>query len=80
MFRVFPARWGAVFLTALALCIPAGAVGQSAPADTTVEWARFVIYQGDTLWVADPLEVLGSRVPGVQMPGILFTGTVGWVI
>jgi vitamin B12 transporter len=75
MLRVYPTRWGAVALTALAIFIPLAAVGQSAPADTTVEWARFVIYQGDTLWVADPLEVLGSRVPAA-LPGLSRTVVV----
>ncbi len=59
MFRVFPARWGAVFLTALALCIPAGAVGQSAPADNTVEWARLAC-GGDRDQLAGPALRRGS--------------------
>ena len=49
-------RHGAVMLTALAFFLPLFALAQSepesAPADTTVEWAHFVIFQGDTLWVA----------------------------
>jgi iron complex outermembrane receptor protein len=35
----------------------------------------FMIVAGDTLWLADPLEVLGSRVP-VALPGVVRTMNV----
>jgi len=67
-------RRGAVMLTALVFFLPLFALAQSepesAPADTTVEWAHFIIIQGDTLWVAETLEVLGSRVPAA-LPGLV---------
>ena len=70
----FLIRRGAVMLTALAFFLPGFAMARTgsgaAQADTTVEWARFVIFQGDTLWVAEPLEVLGSRVPAA-LPGLV---------
>ncbi len=71
---VFLIRRGAVILTALAFFLPGSAMAQTepaaAPADTTVEWAHFVILKGDTLWVAETLVVLGSRVPAA-LPGLV---------
>jgi iron complex outermembrane receptor protein len=66
-------------MTALAFSLPVSAQAKTepaaTPADTTVEWAHFVIFQGDTLWVAETLEVLGSRVPAA-LPGLVRTVNV----
>jgi iron complex outermembrane receptor protein len=75
MRRVFMNRSRAVVLAALVLFVPLAASGQEAAADTTAPWARFVIHQGDTLWIADPLEVVGSRVPAA-LPGLVRTVSV----
>ena len=52
MSLVFLIRRGAVMLTALAFFLPGIAVAQTEPAgaqaDTTVEWAHFIIFQGQT--------------------------------
>ncbi len=75
----FLARGGAVVLAALTLLNPVSASAQSepvaAPADTTTEWAHFIVFQGDTLWVAEPLVVVGSRVPAA-LPGLTRTVSV----
>ena len=80
-------RRGAVVMTALTFFLPVSAPAMTEPAaasadttagttaGTTVEWARFVIFQGDTLWVAETLEVLGSRVPAA-LPGLVRTVNV----
>ena len=76
---VFLTPKGAVVLAALALLIPQAIMAQSelavAQADTTTEGARFVVFQGDTLWVAETMEVLGSRVPAA-LPGMVRTVNV----
>jgi len=75
--RNFLIRGGAVILAALALFLPGTATAQpapttSAPADTMVQYAHFVIVEGDTLWLADALDVVGSRVPAA-LPGLVRT-------
>lgn len=70
---------GAAVMAALALLIPQPVLAQPestvAEPDTTTEWVRFVVIQGDTLWVAETLEVLGSRVPAA-LPGMVRTVNV----
>ncbi|MEN8006382.1 MAG: TonB-dependent receptor [Candidatus Krumholzibacteriota bacterium] len=72
-------RRGAVVLTALAFFLPGSALAQTEPAvaqaDSTVEWAHFVVIQGDTLWVAETMEVVGSRVPAA-LPGLVRTVSI----
>ena len=69
-------RGGAVVLTALALFLPLNALAQDDPAaaalDTMVQWARFVVFEGDTLWLAETMDVVGSRVPAA-LPGLVRT-------
>ena len=62
---------------ALVLCALLGVVSSMAspatdtPTGTNNETeARFLVVQGDSLWLAEPLEVVGSRVP-VAMPELL---------
>ena len=79
MSLVFLIRRGAAVMTALAFLLPVLAMAEiepaSAPEDTSTEWARFIIFQGDTLWLAETLEVLGSRVPAA-LPGLVRTVNV----
>jgi vitamin B12 transporter len=60
----------AAAITAAAWLIPsAAASGQApAPAPAAPDTASFVVVDGDTLWLAPPLEILGSRVPAA-LPG-----------
>ncbi len=51
---------------AIVLLAAAPALAATAAADT----AAFMIVQGDTLWLTDPVEVLGSRVP-IALPGVV---------
>lgn len=72
-------RRGAVVLTALAFFLfaaaEARAVPGTTPADTGAVQARFVISEGDTLWLTEALEVVGSRVPAA-LPGLVRSVTV----
>ena len=49
---------------------PAFATTDTSAATNDDTEARFLIVQGDTLWLAEPLDVVGSRVP-VAMPELL---------
>jgi iron complex outermembrane receptor protein len=64
---------GAVVLAALLLTVSDATA--SAPADSLRTDDRFIVVSGDTLWLAEPLEVLGSRVP-VALPGVVRTMNV----
>jgi vitamin B12 transporter len=55
-----------VIAAAAAWAFALPAVAAEAPADT----ASFVVVDGDTLWLAAPVEVLGSRVPAA-LPGVV---------
>lgn len=68
MHRLLPtAAAAAVALLAAAVAAPAAG---DAPASAAADSAAFVVVRGDTLWLAAPVEVLGSRVP-VALPGIV---------
>lgn len=66
---------GAAVVAALLLfpLAAAAAEPESAPADSVS--ATFLVVDGDTLWSAAPLEVVGSRVP-VALPGVVRTMNV----
>ncbi len=68
---------GAAVLAALLLFAPGGAHGQSSGAvsDSMPSTPGFLVVAGDTLWLVEPLEVLGSRVP-VALPGVVRTMSV----
>ena len=65
---------GAAVVAALLLCRTTAVGGpvpdQGVPADSTAAAPAFLVVEGDTLWLAAPLEVLGSRVP-VALPGVV---------
>ena len=75
----FLVRGGAAILAALTLFLPLSATGQDEPAvaavDTSVQWAHFIVVQGDTLWLAETMNVVGSRVPAA-LPGLVRTVSV----
>jgi outer membrane cobalamin receptor len=58
-------RPAAAVIAAVGLLAGAGARAQEAPAGP-----GFIVVDGDTLWLAEPLEIVGSRVP-VALPGIV---------
>ncbi|MDX2473076.1 MAG: TonB-dependent receptor plug domain-containing protein, partial [Candidatus Krumholzibacteria bacterium] len=58
---------GAAVLAALLIFAPIAAAED--------HLASFIIVEGDTLWVTETLEVLGSRVP-VALPGVVRTMNV----
>ncbi len=64
----------AALLAAAAVGAPAASpAAPSAPATAapaSPDSARFVVVRGDTLWLAEPVEVVGSRVP-VALPGVV---------
>ncbi|HPF71268.1 MAG TPA: TonB-dependent receptor [Candidatus Krumholzibacteria bacterium] len=62
--RAFALRLSAAAAAAVCLALPS--LAAEAPADT----AAFMIVQGDTLWLAAPVEVVGSRVPAA-LPAIV---------
>ena len=81
--KSFPA--GAAVLAALALAtagtasaqVPAGTdTTRLAAADTMrapeADLARFAVIDGDTVWIADPFDVVGMRVPAA-LPGMVRT-------
>ncbi len=64
-------RAGAALLSLAVLCAAAGAQTPAlAPADSSALAPGFMVVDGDTLWVAAPLEVVGTRVPAA-LPGQL---------
>ena len=58
-------RPAAAVIAAVGLLAGAGARALEAPAGPD-----FIVADGDTLWLAEPLEIVGSRVP-VALPGIV---------
>ncbi len=62
-------RAGAALMLLAVLWTAAGAQ-TTAPADSSSVFPSFMVIDGDTLWVAVPLEVVGSRVPAA-LPGQL---------
>ena len=58
------------FVILVALVAAAGASAAPAPADSTDTAGEFVIFEGDTLWLVAPLEIVGSRVPA-SLPGLV---------
>ena len=59
----------AIILVAAAAAGGAAAATATAPADTS-DAPAFVVIEGDTLWLAPILEVVGSRVPA-SLPGLV---------
>lgn len=60
-------RTAAATIAAACLAGTAPALAQEAAASPA---AAFVVVDGDTLWLAEPLEIVGSRVPAA-LPGVL---------
>lgn len=59
---------------ALVMCalMPVVALAQPASAESDSSAHLFMVVQGDTIYLASPLEVIGSRVP-VALPGVVRT-------
>ncbi len=74
MSQGFFASKGAAAMAALLFVsvLSAPAQAASAPTDSVMTPAPFLVVDGDTLWMTEPLEVLGSRVP-VALPGVVRT-------
>ncbi len=73
MFLNFSCGKGAAVVAALLLFPIVVFAGEPAAADSSA--AAFLVVDGDTLWLAEPLEVIGSRVP-VALPGVVRTMNV----
>ncbi len=61
---------GAAVAVALLLLHPGQSAAATAGADTSGSLAHFIVVAGDTLWVAEPLEVLRPEEPweGSDLP------------
>lgn len=67
--------WPAICLLICGLCLGGETVQGVAPAPPDSTDLKFLVAEGDTLWLLKPLEVVGSRVP-VALPGLLRSVTI----
>ncbi len=71
MFRLENGYKGAALCAALVIVIPLlNGIAMAQNTDAEIRLGDFLIVEGDTLWLVEPLEVVGSRVPAA-LPGLV---------